>query len=114
MHPNQAGVEVHFARSLADMANLTDIAALDAFMADNSYVDGFVASGHVSRVSRSRFRCVAAPDSLKSETFCCDLPILINPAAERSAATVSTTVHLLSVSDAQDRSLKPREALERR
>ena len=59
-------------------------------------------------------RCVAAPDGLKSETFCRDLKILHNPAAERPVATASATVHILSVSDAQDRSLKPREALERR
>ena len=58
--------------------------------------------------------CVAAPDGLKSETFCRDLKILQNPAAERPVATASATVHILSVSDAQDRSLKPREALETR
>ena len=59
-------------------------------------------------------RCVAPPDSLKSERICRDLTILINTAAERPTATTLATLHPLSVSDAEEHSLKPREALERR
>ena len=57
---------------------------------------------------------VAALDGLKNENFCCDHNILINPAAKCPSATLSATVHPLSVSDAEELSLKPREALERR
>ena len=60
------------------------------------------------------YRPVAAPDSLKNESFCCDHNILINPAAKRPSATVSAIIPPLSVSDAEELSLKPREALERR
>ena len=60
----------------------------------------------------NRNRCVAAPDSLKNENFCCDHNILINPAAKCPSATLSATVHPLSVSDAEELSLKPLEALE--
>ena len=59
-------------------------------------------------------RCVAAPDSLKNENFCCDHNILIHPTAKCPSAILSATVHPLSVSDAEELSLKPREALERR
>ena len=61
-----------------------------------------------------RIGCVAPPDSLKSERICRDLTILINTAAERPTATTLATLHPLSVSDAEEHSLKPREALERR
>ena len=57
---------------------------------------------------------VAALDGLKNENFCCDHNILINPAAKCPSATLSATVHPLSVSDAEELSLKPLEALERR
>ena len=50
-----------------------------------------------------RFGRVAAADGLKSETFCLDLIILINPAAEEPDATTLATVLGLSVSDAGDR-----------
>ena len=57
-------------------------------------------------------RCVAAPDSLKSETFCSDLKIVKYHTAELPTATPSDKVHLeLPVSDAEDLSPKPREAL---
>ena len=59
-------------------------------------------------------RPVAALDSPKNETFCRDLKNLQKPAAERPAATISATLHPLSVSSVEDRSLKRLEALERR
>jgi hypothetical protein len=59
-------------------------------------------------------RRVAAPDSLKNENFCCDHNILIIPAAKRPSATSSAIVHPLSISDAEELSMKPREARERR
>ena len=48
-------------------------------------------------------RRVAAPDSLKNETFCRGLKILINLAAERPAATGTATVLALPAWDAGDR-----------
>ena len=44
-------------------------------------------------------RCVAAPDSLKSEKKYRDLKILINRAPEYLAATTFTTVLIIHVSD---------------
>ena len=48
----------------------------------------------------SNHGCVAAPDGLKSEINCTDFKVPINHATKRPPATVSTTVHALSVSDA--------------
>ena len=45
-------------------------------------------------------RRVAAAEGLKNETFWTDLRILVNPAAERPAATAPATVLALSISDA--------------
>jgi hypothetical protein len=49
------------------------------------------------------YRRVAAADGLKNETFCLDLRILINLAAEHTDASTLATVLGLSVSDAGDR-----------
>ena len=59
-------------------------------------------------------RRVAAPDSLKSETFYLDLRILINHAAERNTATAATIVDGPVVSYAEDRPQLSPKALERR
>ena len=56
------------------------------------------ASAHL-RNQASACRPVAPLDGLKSETFCRDLKILINPAAELIDATTPATVLDLSVSD---------------
>lgn len=69
---------------------------------------------YISDTRSKRRGPVAALDGLKNENFCCDHNILINPAAKRPSATLSAIVHPLSVSDAEELSLKPREALERR
>ena len=73
-----------------------------------------LACGPLSTVGSTPYRPVAALDGLKNENFCCDHNILINPTAKCPSAILSATVHPLSVSDAEELSLKPREALERR
>ena len=58
-------------------------------------------------------RRVAAPDSLKNETFGHDLKIFTNLVAERPAATHTTRLLALPASDAEDRPDGAPEAPER-